>query len=755
MFNINAYYRDINTAIVSDEIQRHENIYSEDSIIRAAEIMLYNYSNNLCSLTMDNAQQFRENRLYANGCQPTGKYMDQLCPRIKTGPDKGKRKTMINVSWDILPILPRFKAKVVGYLLKYDFYPECSANDPLSEADRAELKSKVALQMYYSEFLQDMARILQLPQEQQELPFQPKALQEIEVMSEMGAFKLNQEIAMERFIKRSYSMSDWETLRLQIINDLVDLERVIVRDVLDTVTMRPKLQYCDPEYTVIQEGPSPSGAGVTAAGEIKFYSLGEILKKYPNVSKEKVEELLRNQYNYNYPITTIKAGQLTSDKQLNKIAVFEFEYLTYDQKKYKIEKKSNYESAKVTDGNGDLITKEPVWIEGSLLLKSKILLEGGKRKNAPYSYAVEQCRSSFNYFRVGDRSLINRCIATVDEIMITIYKMRNANLKAKPKGVNIDISALTNITLGGDKLNPMEVLKILREEGDLIYRGRVAANGMPLAGAGEPVSERNGGIGEYLRELLMYYTSKVNELRELTGLSNIVDSSNPNPEQLVGTAKIAQEAADDVLRPLIVAYKINKRHCTENLAMRWQFLSNWFPDKIKELADETGQAWARIFSIGSEMAYYKYGFSFDTEVNPQMIADTKQAAQIALQGGQNQGPLITYQDYFMITKLIEEGNYKLARLYLAHAQERKKQEDAKIQAENSAQNSKTQQLAEAAKAEAESNRIQLETMSKLKQIETQAKMDADLLRLEYDLKIKLEHAKPKPAKPKPAPRTSA
>ena len=741
--NINGYYKDINTAIVSDSLIGKKDIYAPDSIIDAAEIMLYNYYNNLSTLTTSDASGFRESRLYANGVQPTTKYLNQMCPLIKKGPDKGKRKTMINISWDILPILPRFKSKVVGYLLKYDFYPECNATDPMSESNRSEIKSKVALQMYYSEFMKDMAKILQIPEEQQELPFQPKSLQEIEIMSDMGAFKLNQEIAMELFIKRSYSMSDWETLRLQIINDLVDLERTIVRDVLDPVTMRPKLQYADPEWTIIQEGPSPSGNGVTAAGEIKFYSLAEILKKYPKIDDTKLQALLQNQYNCRYPITTIREGRLTADKQLNKIAVFEFEYLTYDKKNYKLTEHSNYTGTKQTKGPGDLSVDEPVWMEGVLLLGSRILLDGGRRKNAPYSYAVEQCRSSYNYFRGGERSLINRCIATMDEIMITIYKMRNANLKAKPKGINIDIAALTNITLGGDKLNAMEVLKILREEGDLLYRGRVAANGAPIAGTGEPVSERVGGIGIYIQELLMYYTSKVNELRELTGLSNIVDSSNPNPETLVGTAKIAQEAADDVLRPLIVIYKINKRHCTENLAMRWQFISNFFPDKIKELANETGQPWAKVFAIGSEMAYYKYGFNFDSEVNPQMIQDTKQSALIALQGGQNQGPMITYQDYFMITKLTDEGNYKLARLYLAQAQERKKQQDAEVQAQNSAENSKTMQLAEAAKAEAAKDMIELETMSELTKIREKAKQEERLLRVEYELKQNLANASPR------------
>jgi len=192
-----------------------------------------------------------------------------------------------------------------------------------------------------------------------------------------------------------------------------------------------------------------------------------------------------------------------------------------------------------------------------------------------------------------------------------------------------------------------------------------------------------------------------------------------------------------VLRPIIEGYKITKKLTTENLAMRWQFLSQYFPDKVEEFSREIGEVWAKYLEQGSKLPYYKYGFDFDVEVNPQVIQDIKQAAQMAMMGGQNQGPMITYNDYFYIMRLVERGNLKLAQMYLSYKEIESKENQAKVAEENAMNNVKGQQLAEQQKADAIINQIQLETAAKLKIIESEGAQDRLTLQTEYKLKASL------------------
>lgn len=737
-------YKDLNTRLVNDDMQGGQQLTAEQLAIVRGEQIMWSWMNDRCSTKYSDTRAYRESRLYAQGKQSNIKYMDRMCPVIKKGKNAGKRRTYVNISWDVFPIFVRFRKKLLGYLLKYDFFPNCTCLDELSDTDRNEAKMSLTLKMMYGEFMQDMNNILGIKDDQQDLPFKPKNLQEIEMISAVGGFKLWQEIAMEFFVKRSYTMSDWEVLRVQMLEDLIDLGVVIIRDILSPETMRPKVVYADPEWTIIEHTRNLTSLDVTAAAEIKFYSAGELMKKYPTITKKQMAEAINNN-NQNFALMAAYAGStnynennLDGAAMNTKIAVLEYEYLTYDNKKYKTTKlPSGAEAVKPVKNGADIITNEPTWMEAVWVIGTKYCLEHGPRKNAPYLYNNEKCRSSYTMYRADERSMVDICKPTIDEICMTIYKIRSAQLTAKPSGMNIDVGALANISMGGEKLEILDVLRLRRETGDMLYRGRTGPNGQPMAGAGEPVSENVGGIGPLLNELLLLFTTQVNSLRELTGLNSIVDSSSPNPETLVGTAKIAQEAADDVLRPIIEGYKITKKLTTENLAMRWQFLSQYFPDKVEEFSREIGEIWAKYLEQGSKLPYYKYGFDFDVEINPQVIQDIKQAAQMAMMGGQNQGPMITYNDYFYIMRLVERGNLKLAQMYLSYKEIEAKENQAKVAEENAMNNVKGQQLAEQQKADAIINQIQLETAAKLKIIEAEGQQDRLTLQTEYKLKAEL------------------
>jgi hypothetical protein len=76
-------------------------------------------------------------RLYAEGNQPVEKYMDRLFP---IDPKTNTRKGYMNVSWDIISVIPKFRSIVTGMFEKIDHDIMCNAIDPNSQNEKEQMK---------------------------------------------------------------------------------------------------------------------------------------------------------------------------------------------------------------------------------------------------------------------------------------------------------------------------------------------------------------------------------------------------------------------------------------------------------------------------------------------------------------------------------------------------------------------------------------------------------------------------------------
>jgi len=733
---ISQYTQDFSSVFIQDELLNGNKTKTDKFYYDRGRWLLGAYMNNLTSIRYTDLPNYIESRLYGQGKQPNIKYMDYLCPRVnKDGKAHGKRKSWMNISWDIFPAFVRIRQKVLGYMLNYDYYISAQCNDEMSDADRNELKLKLRLKQQHNDFMSFMEEYLGTPdQNQSQLPFTPKSVQEIEMIDQMGGFKLWQEIAMENFCKRSFTMSNWDEIQKQLKEDIIDLGLCITKDYLDPVTFRPKIRYCDPQYTVIRHSIDPSSRDVTEAGEIKFYTAADLLRKYPAITKERMLDAIQankmewgnNRYNFN---STYNGWNETMN--MAKIAVFEFEFVNMDSAKYKIEPNQyGGEIAKQApvgyDGKDAKVTYEPNWYEACWIIGTNIVYNQGRRQNAPYTWNSENCNSSYTMYRAGERSIVDICKSTIDSLQINVYKTRNAEIKAAPNGVAIDWSTLLGMTHGGKKLEPFDILKIRQDTGNLLFKGRTTAAGQPLQGGANPITAIDGGIGQHLTELITLNMKYMNDLRDLTGFPALIDATNSGGQQGLGVTEIAQQAAADVIRPALFAFKDVKKRVTENICMRWQMLALFHPEIVKSFAREVGDVWTDILQLGSEFAFYKYGISFEAEVSPMLIADVKQAALVSMQAGKAGQPGISMADYMFILRQLETGNLKFAEMYLAYAEEKSYQQQAKMQEQNMAMNAKSAQDLEAAKAQSQGQVLEATMVQQDHLITAKAAADSQL-----------------------------
>ena len=76
-------------------------------------------------------------RLYSIGNQPVEKYMDRLAPK---DPRTQTRNGYMNISWDIIPIIPKFREIILGMFEKMDYDVYADAIDEKAEDERDYLK---------------------------------------------------------------------------------------------------------------------------------------------------------------------------------------------------------------------------------------------------------------------------------------------------------------------------------------------------------------------------------------------------------------------------------------------------------------------------------------------------------------------------------------------------------------------------------------------------------------------------------------
>jgi hypothetical protein len=369
------------------------------------------------------------------------------------------------------------------------------------------------------------------------------------------------------------------------------------------------------------------------------------------------------------------------------------------------------------------------WIIGT-----NVVFDYGLQYDVPYDqYTRPKC--SYTVQKITDRSMINQCISTADDIQLSVLKFRNAMASSRPPGVQVEWGSLSQIAKGGDKMNPFDILKIYNDTGNLIFKYATnPGNGMPLQGGIPPVTELRGGIGSYLQEIIAVLDWNINMIREITGLNSVVDASSPAPNALVGTAKIAEAGTNHVLRPILTNYKSVKQKAFANLCNRWQMFAIFNEGNVS--VGGTNVAYETI-KVNKNLYKPIFDVYCDALISDDDKMRLEQALLTSLQAAKTGSIGITTMDYFYIHEIMATGNLRWAWVYLSYREAKMEAERQQAAMAQQQQASQAAQQLEQMKMQNEMQRIQMEEEEKRK-----------TLMLEYRLKtqsgIAIAQAKPQP-----------
>ena len=383
--------------------------------------------------------------------------------------------------------------------------------------------------------------------------------------------------------------------------------------------------------------------------------------------------------------------------------------------------------------------------EGCMVLGTDIMLKWEKMKNmvrpdsnankVMHSYIVNVPR----LYKGRIESLVRRMIKYADLIQLTHLKLQQTLQRMTPSGVYLDADGLAEIDLGnGTSYNPQEALNMYFQTGSVIGRS-MTVDGDPNGGK-IPIQELPGGGGGQVEILIAAYNQYLNMLRDVTGLNEARDGSDPDPYSLVGVQKLAAANSNTATRHILMA----------GMTMT-QELSNGICTRIKDVLEYHPQAEAFIgalgrFSVGSlreleNLHHHDFGIFLELSPDEEQKAMLEQNIQVALSKDQ-----IWLEDAIDVREI---KNLKLANQLLKYRRKKKimmdqqiaeanieKQAQANAEAATQAEQAKGQ--AEMMKTEAKGKLAQIENELAIKKMEIEAMTKRELMKFEFDLNKQLK-----------------
>ena len=659
--------------------------------ISFAEGIYAKFLNNQSYTSVEQMRRMEELRLYGAGAQPRGRYMDILIGDVNENPN---REGYYNVNWDIFSPMPAFKRKVKGRMETQDHKISVTAIDPLSGTEREDQMWSAWFDATYGKIADEIRQISGIKPMIDEKKFVPESMEELEAFNSVGGFKLKHEIDMEKAVEYTEYVSDFKEIKRKLFSDLFDIGCAAYMDFVnyDGVVM---YKYLDFSRLIADYDREFGFKKSRFWGYLQFYTISEVRAYRPDLSEVELMSMARtfaqrignpmwtwdfqnvvdyrdpisNAYIYdNFRVAVLICEIQSVDTHFKELRQTKYGTTIYAKSEFnKFVEKPNKKT--VTTSIPNIYYCE--WIVGT-----NETLRHGQQHDIPRFGNKKQPRLSLHAFSIPGKSICESAMPILDQIQLTYLKYQNAMANAAPAGLEIEFTALNNINLGDGEMSPIELIKMKRATGDIVYRA-TTHSGKYNAPAGPPIKQSAGGIGQFFDEIIRSFEIGFQFLSELTGIDRV---SNVVGEGTATEAKLSVAATSDSLQVLYGAYITLKESGAKNACSRIQIQIK-YGDGYDVYYPVLGRSSMEMFRISKESADRVYGLKLEAMPSSEFRNIMFQAANEALKPGKD-GENISYADYLMIISMIDKGMLKQAQMLLNFRLKKRKEEALKLQREN-------------------------------------------------------------------------
>ena len=700
---------------------------------------------NACAWGVDGYNRFAELRAYSTGKQDITKYQTWLSSEVTTNQSStiavdsfdstplsrvSKREGWLNMLWENISPAPMILEALHGQFdeLDYDLYTN------VIDANSKDIEENQA----YQRLVEGIFRDWQIEYKQKagipvdEDTYYPKSIQEFEAFKAQDGFKLNVARSIQKLLRYTFALNPgaWDTVtRKKVIDDIICLGYASTRDYFDAEDSKFKQKWIDPARLVIQYSNAYDYNDSEYAGYFEYWTISNLKQKLPDVDPDKWLQLAKSyagQYgNYAWDEKYSKLDPSTYMYGYDgfKVPVFETEWIDSDSKKRKYYKDRygrdqvkdvDYNTKEKTTPQSEIkslsvrLVRECKWVVGTDYCFDWGVLKMASRKN----YSKPQL--TFHVEQLLQTSIIERFIPILDQIEITFLRYQNSLAKMVENGYAVNTSMLGNVTLGGNKLKPAEVIKLYKQTGFFLYQYS-AGTGLYTGGAALPISEIPGGMKNRVEETIRTLDMWLGQIKTQTGIDVVALSSQP---QAVDTSEGAQETiqiTQNIFKTITNAVKEIKQSTGESLMRRIQI-------GVRN-SDVIRKAYAGVISktdmdalVMMESEGVQYGLSLKAKPDRRAKLRFENWVNLALQNTREQRPGIDLNDAIFFMSQLENGaDISELEKQLQYTIDKNKQEAAAQSEQMIASQGEQQRQTDAQKAQIEMAKMQMEQEGKIKE----------------------------------------
>ena len=682
-----------------------------------------------------NQTEFHKLRLYARGEQSIQKYKDELSINGDL--------SYLNLDWKPVPIIPKFVDIVVNGISERVFDVKAYSQDPFGVSKRTEYMQSIIMDMETKEYANFVNEAFGIDLRQSNKEELPDSIEELELHMQLD-YKQAVEIAEEQAINVTLEGNNYELTRKRINYDLTVLGIGAAKTTFSKAE-GVKISYVDPANLVYSYTDSPYFDDIYYVGEVKSVPINELKKQFPLMEQSDLEEAagqgFQNSGFYNRSLTE----QNQTDK--NQVQVLYFNYKTYANEVYKVKETATGATKIIVKDDqfnppqellearfGKMSKSIEVLYEGALILGTNKLLKWSLAKNMMRPKS-DYTKVKMNYSICAPRmykgrieSLVTRITGFADMIQLTHLKLQQVMSRLVPDGIYLDADGLAEIDLGnGTNYNPQEALNMFFQTGSIIGRSLTSDGDMNPGKI--PIQEiQSGNGGAKMQSLIQTYNYYLQMIRDVTGLNEARDASNPSKDALVGVQKIAAANSNTATRHILQSGLFITSEVAEAISLRISDVIEYSPTR-DAFIQQIGSHNVATLDEMSNLHLHDFGIFINLAPDEEEKQMLENNIQMALQQQS-----IDIEDAIDLRDI---KNVKLANQLLKIRRKKKMAADqqaqqANIQAQAQA-NAQTQQVA----AEAEVQKQQALTQQKLSLAQQQSSLDLTKLQQEAMLKKEL------------------
>jgi hypothetical protein len=659
-----------------------------------------NSGNNIGGRWGSNWQNFHRLRLYARGEQSVQKYKDELSINGDL--------SYLNLDWKPVPILPKFVDIVVNGISNKNYELKAYAQDPESVKAKTEYAESILRDMMAKELLNEIQAQLGTNLYNSADPSNlPETKEELEIRLQLD-YKQSIEIAEEEVVNQILDRNRYSLIAKRLNYDLTVLGIASAKtgwNKSEGVT----IDYVDPANLVYSYTEDPNFEDIYYVGEVKAISLEELKKQFPHLSDSDLKEIEKYPGDVNY--TRNYYGQ---DQANNTVQVLYFEYKTYANQVFKIKQteqglekaleKPDTFNPPESDNFNRVSRSIEVLYSGAKILGFEKMLQWELAENMTRPYA-DTTKVEMNYTICAPRmykgrieSLVSRATSFADMIQLTHLKLQQVLSRMVPDGVFIDVDGLAEVDLGnGTNYNAAEALNMYFQTGSIVGRSQSQDGGQNPGKV--PIQELQTSSGNAkISSLISTYQYYLQMIRDVTGLNEARDGSQPDRDSLVGLQKMAAASSNTATKHILQSSLYLTLRICENISLRVSDSLN-FPLTKEALINSISISSVETLKEIENLNLHDFGIYLELEPEDEEKAQLEQNIQMSLQTGS-----IDLEDAI---DLREIKNLKLANQSLKYKRKKKLERDQanqqaniQAQAQANAQNTEAAALAEVQKQQA-------------------------------------------------------